>query len=131
MEIKLKEEIEEYIEDWHWDDGSKKIAYDMGKFMFAFMDYLDDQKLSEKTKRIHQDNIGLIGMFESGYGYRDEFSHEDLEDGPNYLYEFERKVSDSKYAIQSYKATWKKLDKFIKSGTYEEYVNTIEKKLAT
>ena len=68
-------------------------------------------------------------MFEAGYGYNDVFFPEILEDGPNFIYEFKRKISDSKYAIQSYEATWRKLDKFIKSGNYDKYLNEIEMKL--
>ena len=68
-------------------------------------------------------------MFEAGYGYNEEFYPENLEDGPNFLYEFERKVSDSKYAIQSYESTWRKLDKYIKSGEYQKYLEQVEKKL--
>lgn len=125
----LKEEIEEYVHDWHWDEDSEKYAFELGKFLYSFMSYLDDQNLSERTKRSNQDNIGLIGMFEAGYGYNKEFYPKHLEDGPNYLYEFKRKLSDSKYAIQSYESTWRKLDKYIKSGAYEKYIEEVESKL--
>ena len=47
----FKEKIEEYVDDWHWDEDSEKYAFEMGKFLFSFMDYLDDQKLSERTKK--------------------------------------------------------------------------------
>lgn len=77
----------------------------MGKFLFSFMDYLDDQNLSERAIRSHRSNIGLIGMFEARYGYNKEFYPNNLEDGPSYIYEFGRKVDDSKYAIQSYEST--------------------------
>jgi len=125
----LKVEIEEYIIDWHWDDESKIYAFEMGKFLFSFMNYLEDQKLSDRNLRNHKDNIGLIGMFESGYGYNDEFYPENLEDGPNYEYEFERKVSDSKSAIQLYVSTWRKLDKYIKTENYKIYLAKIEEQL--
>ena len=127
MERSLTEKIKEYIDDWHWDENSEKYAFEMGIFLFSFMDYLEDQKLSEKTKKNHRDNVYLIGMFEAGYGYNEYFSSENLEDGPSFLYEFERKISDSKYAIQSYESTWRKLDKYIKSGEYEKYIKRIGK----
>lgn len=126
---KLKQEIEEYVDDWHFDEETKIFAYEMGKFLFSFIDFLKEKGLSAKVIRTHKENIGIIGHFESGYGFHDEFEPEILEDGPHYEYEFERKISDSKYAIQSYNATWRKLDKFIKSGTYKEYLEKIEKKL--
>ena len=122
MQNKLKETIKDYVSDWHWDEKSEQYAYEMGKFLFSFLDYLEDQKLSAKTKKNHKDNVYLIGMFEAGYGYYEEFYPENLEDGPSYLYEFERKVSNSKYAIQSYEATWRKLDKYIKSKEYQQYL---------
>lgn len=125
----LKVDIKDYVDGWYWDDDSKKYAYEMGKFLFSFIDYLEDQKLSERTKRNHHDNIALIGMFEAGYGYNEKFCPENLEGGPNYLYEFERKVNDSRNAIQSYKSTWRKLDKYIKSGEYKKYLKQIEDKL--
>ncbi len=125
----LKKEIEDYVDNWHWDENSKKYAFEMGKFLFSFMDYLDDQNMSERTIRNYRGNIQLIGMFEISYGYNEEFHPENLEGEPSFIYEFERKVSDSKSAIQSYKSTWRKLDKYIKSGEYEKYLEQIEDKI--
>ena len=88
---RLKKEIEEYVVDWHWDNESKQYAFDLGKFLFSFIEYIDDSNLSERVKRVHKDNVYIIGMFEAGYGYRDKFNYEDLTDGPFYVYEFERK----------------------------------------
>jgi len=129
MENNIKKEIEEYINDWHWDEESEKYAFEIGKFLFSFMNYLEDQKLSSRTKKNHLDNVYLIGMFDAGYGYNEEFYPDNLEGGPLYVYEFERKVSDSKYAIQLYKSTWRKLDKYIKSGDFEKYLDEIERKV--
>jgi len=126
----LKKEIEEYVSDWHWDETSEKYAFEMGTFLFSFMDYLKDQNLSKRTLENHYSNVYFIGMFEAGYGYNDEFYPENLEDGPDYVIEFERKVSDSEYAIKSYESTWRKLDKYIKSGQYEKYLKQIERNLA-
>jgi hypothetical protein len=125
----LKQEIEEYVDDWHFDEETKVFAFEMGKFLFAFMDFLKEKGLSDRVIRTHGGNIGLIGHFEAGYGFHDEFEPEILEDGPHYEYEFKRKVSDSKYAIQSYNSTWRKLDKFIKSKEYEKYLERIEDSL--
>ena len=97
----------------------------MGKFLFAFIDYLKAQGLRPKTLNAHTENVYLIGMFETGYGYNEEFYPENLEDGLHYLYEFKRKVSNSKYAVQSYQSTWRKLDKFIKSEVYPIYLEQI------
>lgn len=129
IEKGLKEIIEKYVADWHWNEDSKKYAYEMGKFLFSFINYLEDQILSEKSKRKHINQLPLIGMFESNFGYNDEFKIKNLENGPHYAYEFERKVSDLKYAKQSYQSTWKKLDKYIKSGDYKEYLDKVQEKL--
>lgn len=126
---RLKKEIEDYVIDWHWDKKSKKYAFDLGKLLFSFIAYIDDSNLSERVKGVHKRNVYLIGMLEAGYSYRDEFNVENLTDGPFYICEFERKVSDSKYAVQSYKSTWKKLDRFIKSGDYKKYMNKFDDRL--
>jgi len=38
----------------------------------------------------------------------------------SYENEFRRKVSDSKYALNSYRATWRKLERYVLSLGYEE-----------
>jgi len=126
MKDALKKEIEEYVSDWHWDDDSQKYAFELGVFLYSFINYLEDQKLSRRTKDKHIDNIYWIGSFEVGYGYNDEFFPENLEDGPAYEYEFERKISDSVHAMKSYESTWRKLDQYIKSGVYEKYLKDLK-----
>jgi hypothetical protein len=127
--VKLKEQIKDFVSDWHWDEKSEIYAFESGKFLFSFMRFLESKNLSERTIKSHEDNIYFIGMFDAGYGYHEEFVYENFEDGPDYLYEYKRKVSDSKYAIQSYKSTWKKLDKYIKSGEFEKFLAQIEEAL--
>jgi hypothetical protein len=125
----LKKEIEEYVANWHWDNQSKQYAFDLGKFLFSFIEYLNDSNLSERVKKSHKNNLQLIGSLQASYGYVDEFNYEDLTNGPHYNYEFKRKVSDSEYAIKSYESTWRKLDKFIKSGDFKTYLSKIEEEL--
>jgi hypothetical protein len=115
------EELEDFIQDWHWDKKSHKFAQKTGNFLFQFINALEKQGLSERTIRKHTDNCWSIGILECQYGYNDNFSpgifiFEDA----SYLYEFKRKHSDSKYAIDSYKATWRKLAKYVKSLGYKE-----------
>ncbi len=38
--IGLKKEIEDYVGDWHRDNESKKYAFDLGKFIFSFIELL-------------------------------------------------------------------------------------------
>ncbi|MBE9137056.1 hypothetical protein IQ254_07550 [Nodosilinea sp. LEGE 07088] len=115
-DAKAIQEIEEFIEDWHWDDRSHKYAQELCRFLFQFLDSLKQQHLTEKTIRKHTSNCSLIGAFECGYGYRDGFSPGVVFSSPeaNYEYEFNRKVSDSKYAMDSYRSTWRKIHNYTK-----------------
>jgi hypothetical protein len=114
MNDTIKQKIENFIIDWHWDKKSHKFAYKLCEFLFGFIDDLEKQGLSEKTIKKHLDNCWHIGILECGYGYRKKFIPEEIFYSPhaNYEYEFKRKMSDSKYALQSYKATWKKVYKY-------------------
>ncbi len=129
MENQILKDIEDYAERWSWDDDSKKYAFELSKFLHAFTNYLNDLDLSESSKKKLISNVQLIGLFETQYGLNDSFSPLDLTDGPLHEYEFERKVSNSKSAIQSYSATWKKLDTFIKTGIYLQYLEKLEESL--
>jgi hypothetical protein len=110
-----EEALEEYIEDWHWDEPSHEFARQAGKFLFAFMDHLATTGLAESTLRKHESNCWVIGLLECQYGYHDTFSPQIFTGGPSFLYEFKRKFSDSKYAVTSYQATWRKLDRYARS----------------
>ena len=70
--------------------------------------------------RQHTGNCWCIGYLECGYGYKDEFAPGAVFSGPDawYEYEFKRKVSDSKYALKSYRSTWRKLYKYTKALGY-------------
>ena len=127
--MQLKKQIDDFVNDWHWDEDSKIYAFESGKFLFSFLRYLESKNLSERTIKKHENNIFFIGTFDASYGYHEVFSYKNFEDGPHNLYEYRRKVSDSKYAIQSYKATWKKLDKYINSGELEKFLAQIEEAL--
>ena len=110
-----KEELEKYIQDWHWDEPSHAFARQVGEFLFAFMDHLATTGLAESTLRKHNSNCWAIGLLECQYGYHDTFSPDILIGGPSFLYEFKRKFSDSKYAVASYQATWRKLARYARS----------------
>jgi hypothetical protein len=130
MENTLSHEIKEYIRDWHYDKESKEYAFKLGKFLFAFIAYLKDSNLSKRNEKNHIENTYIIGDFEARYGYRDNiFSYEDLAEGPDYELEFERKISDSETALKSFESTWRKLGKFIKSGSFQKYVKKIDEQL--
>ena len=113
-----KREIEDFIEDWYDDEKSHKFAQDLCKYLFQFIDHLYEQGLSEKTVQMHLNNCWSIGILECQYGYRDEFVPGDVfysSPEADYEYEFKRKMSDSNYAIKSYRSTWRKLYKHTKA----------------
>ncbi len=115
-----KEKLEYFIEDWHWDKKSRKIARQMGELIFQFINHLKEQGLSERTIRKHESNCWNIGKFECDYGYNNSLSPSLFADEESdYLNEFKKKVSDSASAVNSYKATTKKLARYVKSLGYK------------
>ena len=128
MENTLKEKIDDFIKNWYWDENSKPKAFEIGKVCFAFLSFLEE-RLSPKTIRIHTENLFWIGIFENQYGLNEAFDIEDLTSADLNMDYFERKVSDSEYAMKSYKATCRKLEKFIESETYKPYLAEIERVL--
>ena len=117
MSDEENQELENFIQDWHWNKKSHKVAQDMGLYLFQFIDHLYEQGLSKKTVQKHIDNCWSIGIFECQYGYKDEFSPGIVfsSSDADYEYEFKRKMSDSKYAVNSYRSTWRKLYKYTKA----------------
>ena len=115
------DELEEFIQDWHWNKKSHGFARETAAFLFEFIDSLVDTGLSQRTIAKHIDNCWSIGILECLYGYHDTFSPDIfLDEEPSHLYEFKRRYSDSKYAIASYRATCRKLAKYVKSLGYTD-----------
>lgn len=120
MSNEANQELGYFIQDWHWDKISHKFARDFGLYLFQFIDHLSDQGLSEKTVRMHSSNCWCIGILECQYGYKNKFSPGAVFSAPEALYEYEftRKMSDSTYAINSYRSTWRKLYKYTRASGY-------------
>ena len=118
MTLERKKEIEKYIQDWFWDKNSHKFAFELAKYLFEFMDNMEESgNLSQSTIRKHISNCWSIGILICQYGYYEVFSPKIFSCPPYNEIEFRRKFSDSKYQIQSYKSTCKKLEKYaIKQG---------------
>ena len=116
--------VERYIKDWNWDATSHEFALQMGRFLLQFIDGLRSSDLSQATIRKHEDNAYLIGALECDYGYHDTFSPAIfLGRGTAFLYEFKRKMRASKYAIASYKSTWRKIEKYARSVAHDNAGN--------
>lgn len=128
MANSLKKKIEDFTSDWSWDEKSTVKAFEMGKVLFSFMNFLE-QKLSKRTYKHHCDNVFFVGMFTMEYGSEEPFDIEELLGADFYSFQYERKVSDSGSAVNSYEATCRKLDKFIESGDYKPYLEAIENEL--
>ncbi len=107
-------ELEDFIEDWYWDDASREFALQVGQFLFEFLGDLDTKGFSDRTFNKHVSNCWLIGKFTCDYGYHETFSPGIFGGGPSYLYEFKRKVSDAPSAVKSYQATWRKLARYVR-----------------
>jgi len=109
--------VEDFIRDWYWDQQSHQFAQDLGNYLFQFIDSLFKKKLSDKTIRKHMNNCWCIGILECGYGYRDRFSPHDVFFSPeaSYKYAFKRKMSDSRYAVNAYRSTWRQLHNYTNS----------------
>lgn len=108
-----KYEIERYIRDWYWDEKSRAFAWELGVFLFGFMDYLESLGLKDATRSRHEANVWNIGIFTCQYGFHEKFEPEIFDYPPFHDIEFRRKVSDSDSAIKSYESTCNKLAKYV------------------
>jgi len=102
MRNEENQELEVFIQDWHWDEKSHEFAQDFGRYLFQFIDHLSEQGLSEKTAQQHTSNCWCIGILECQYGYKDKFSPGVVFRSPEawYEYEFKRKMSDFEVCYQ-------------------------------
>ncbi len=114
-----KYQIEKFIGDWHWDEKSHAFAFEMGAFLFGFMDFMLESGLSDKTINKHKSNTWCIGNFSCKYDFHEQFSPQIFKYPPFHETEFKRKVSDSAYALQSYQSTCNKLAKYVKDEGWE------------
>lgn len=113
-----EKQLERFIQDWHWNEASHELAREMGKFLFEFLDSLEDAGMSERTRRTYVDNCWSIGILSCGYGYHEEFSPAIFLYGPWHVYEFKRKHSDSTYAVDAYTRTCRRLERYVRSLGY-------------
>lgn len=114
-----KYEIENYIGDWHWNEQSHALAFEMGTFLYSFMDYLQESNLAAATIQKHVNNTWCIGYLTCHYGYYDTFSPDIFSSPPFYEIEFKRKISDTPNALRSYKSSCNKLAKYVREKGWE------------
>ena len=122
MENNRKEEdvddddsLEDFIHDWYWNKPSHRFARQIGKFLLDFIEHIKNSGVSTETVNKHANNCWHIGKFECDYGSHKKFSPDILIGGEFHMYEFKRKVSDSKYSVNSYLATCRKLSKYVRA----------------
>ena len=114
-----KYEIENYIGDWHWNEQSHALAFEMGTFLYSFMDYLQESNLAAATIQKHVNNTWCIVYLTCHYGYYDTFSPDIFSSPPFYEIEFKRKISDTPYALRSYISSCNKLAKYVREKGWE------------
>ena len=108
--------LEDFIESWHWNESSHKLAVEMGEYILGFIEHIESLQITDQVKNRHIRNALLIGHFECIYRFHDHFSPEIfLHGSPNTL-EFRHQVSDSKYLLASFNATWRKLRKYVQDS---------------
>lgn len=112
------QELEEMIAQWHHDEPSHAFARQVGVLLLDFLNTLEDTRLSEQTLSKHEGNTWLIGKFTCDYRSDQPFTPTLFAGAPAYLAEFQRKVSDSPAALDSYQATWRRLARFIREQGY-------------
>lgn len=118
MEQSRKKAIEEYIQNWHWDKSSAEFVFELGSYLFDFMDDLrNNSGLKENTLKKHISNCWWIGNLIGQYSLLDKFTPEIFANPPYQEIDFRRRFSDSSYMIKSYNSTCKKLKEYsIKRG---------------
>ncbi len=109
-----EDDLQAFIGDWNYDRAAPQFAREMGTFLIYFLDDLALKGLSESALRKHHSNCMLIGKFICDYNASTVFSPTVFLDGPLYLAEFQQKVTDAKTALASYKATWRKLESYVR-----------------
>lgn len=111
--MRSQADLEDFIQDWHWDELSHEFARESGAFLLAFIEHLEESGLSARGLRAHRRNTWFIGKLTSDYGYHKRFRPSIFLHGPQYVYEFRRKALDSAHAVSSYVSTWRKLGKYV------------------
>jgi hypothetical protein len=123
--------VEAYIKDWNWNESSHEFALQMGAFLLEFMDSFCTSDLSPATIRKHANNCWLIGAFTCDYRESKMFTPAIFLYGPGFLHEFERKVSNSKYAVASYVSTWRKLERYVRELEAKDITSEIKSAVPT
>lgn len=113
------QDIERFIQDWHWDVPSQQLALEMGIFLFGFLDYLEKKGASGRTLRKHRANVWHIGILTCKYGYLDQFSPDVFQSPPFQNIVFNRKMEPSAYALKEYFRTCRLLGLYVEDRGYK------------
>ena len=105
-------DLEPFISGWYYDEASHEMSRQIAAFMLEFLQDQQERGASERTLRKHTANCSLIGSLVLNYGYHESFSPDIFLGAPAHLYEFKRKVSSSRYAVDSYQSTWRALGRY-------------------
>ncbi len=109
-------QLEDFIEEWYWDEKSLQTARQLGGFLLIFLDdMIENSGLSEKTIQKHIDNAWNIGYLLVHYADHATISPGMFLNPPMYLQEFRREFSSSKSAVAGYQATWRKAGRYVRA----------------
>ena len=120
LDAATRSRLEAFIQDWHWNADSHEFARQAGLFLFQFVAHLKQSGLAEQTLRKQISDCEMIGYLTCQYGHYKQFSPAVFANGPAYVAEFRRKVSESEYMVASYARTWRKLKRYVRSLGYGE-----------
>ncbi|MDJ0536747.1 MAG: hypothetical protein QNJ70_30380 [Xenococcaceae cyanobacterium MO_207.B15] len=81
MSKEENQELENFIQDWYWDEKSHKFAQNFGLYLFQFIAHLQEMGLSERTVRKHRSNCWSIGIFEYSVADRQKRRESTAENG--------------------------------------------------
>jgi hypothetical protein len=113
-----EKELQDLIKDWYHDERSHVFARQIGAFLLPFMDYLATTERSEKALTTAEGNCWTIGKLTCDFGGFETFTPAIFLGGPKYQAEFRQKISQSPDALASYRATWRKLESYVRKMGY-------------
>ena len=95
MRNERNDRLEDFIQDWYWDEPSHEFARKLGRFLLQFLDHINEEGLSRKTINVHSRNGWCICKFECDYGNTTRFSYRRMFSSPAaiHVYWFEQKCT--------------------------------------
>ena len=113
-------DLQDLIRDWRQDERSRVFVRHLGAYLLKFMDFLAISERSEKRLSRREGYTWAIGKLTCEYDSFETFSPSILLGGPRYLDEFREKIGATPEALAAYKATWRKLEEYVRAMGYKK-----------